>query len=109
MRLTTALTLATLTFASPVLAQEVPVAQVEVCRPATDNPVRTLTQYIAYPGTPVCTRPYIRLHNNISHPNSVQELGGDLLRLNYRFQDISGNQAFPCPTPASPTSVCFYK
>jgi hypothetical protein len=103
--LATLTTLASL--ALPATAQEY--APIEVCRPATDNVVQRVTQFLAYPTTQVCTRPRIDLHNNISRPNSMQELLTDVLSTQHRFKDISGNQSYPCPRPNQPNLVCWYK
>jgi hypothetical protein len=108
MKLTTALTLATLTFASPVLAQQQPVAQAEVCRPKTDNLVQTVTQAIAYPFTQPCTRPYIRLHNDATRSTGVGEAVNNFFKPVFTFQDESGNRFYPCPTPTSANQVCSY-
>lgn len=96
-------------FASPSLANPKSYEPVELCRPRTNNVIRTTAQYLVYPTTPVCTRPYIRVHNSLSRPRSLPEFIGNVLSpyTRIRFEDDNGNKASVCPTATYPNRICF--
>ena len=80
---------------------------VELCRPQTNNVLRKTTQWLAYPTTPNCSRPYIRIHNSLTRSRSLPDVVGNVFSPYHRFEDNSGNKARACPTPTSSNQICF--